>query len=102
MRIAGVERLATPYSEQNLRRNRLLREPFLLCIGDTRADLNLQIALLTEYEVTQVLKMLDGIEDKLGVKKDRDGELTNLEMETKPEDVLAEIAHLQQLIRKKE
>lgn len=69
--------------------------------AEKRADLNLQIALLTEHEVTQVLKMLDGIEDKLGVKKDRDEELADLEMETKPEDVLAEIARLQQLVLKK-
>jgi uncharacterized membrane protein len=69
--------------------------------AEKRADLNLQIALLTEHEVTQVLRMLDGIEDKLGVKKDRDGELADLEMETKPEDVLAEIARLQKLVLKK-
>ncbi len=69
--------------------------------AEKRADLNLQIALLTEHEVTQVLKMLDGIENKLGVKKDRDEELADLEMETKPEDVLAEIARLQQLVLKK-
>lgn len=69
--------------------------------AEKRADLNLQIALLTEHEVTRALKMLDGIEDKLGVKKDRDEELADLEMETRPEDVLAEIARLQQLALKK-
>ena len=40
--------------------------------------------------------MLDAIEDKMGIDNDADSDLADLEMETKPEDVLAEIARLQQ------
>ena len=65
--------------------------------AEGRANLNLQIALLTEHEVTRVLQMLDAIQDKLGIDNNEDSELADLEMETKPEDVLAEIARLQQL-----
>ncbi len=61
-----------------------------------RANLNLQIGLLTEHEVTRVLQMLDAIQDKMGIENDKDSELADLEMETKPEDVLAEIERLQQ------
>ncbi len=67
--------------------------------SENRANLNLQIALLTEHEVTRVLQMLDAIQDKMGINNDEDSELADLEMETKPEDVLAEIARLQQLVR---
>jgi uncharacterized membrane protein len=66
-----------------------------------RANLNLQIALLTEHEVTRVLQMLDAIQDKMGIDNDEDSELADLEMETKPEDVLTEIERLQQLALKR-
>lgn len=64
--------------------------------ADRRADLDLQIGLVTEHEVTRILQMLDAIQDKLGIVDDAKSELADLEMETKPEDVLAEIARLQQ------
>ncbi len=62
--------------------------------ADRRADLDLQIGLLTEHELTHALKMLDALQHKLGIPNDRDRELAQLEMETRPEDVLAEIARL--------
>ncbi len=61
-----------------------------------RADLDLHIGLLTEHELTRVLQMLDAIQDKLGIVDHQNSELADLEMETKPEDVLAEIARLHQ------
>jgi uncharacterized membrane protein len=62
---------------------------------ERRADLDLHIGLLTEHELTRVLQMLDAIQDKLGVIDHKNSELADLEMETKPEDVLAEIHRLQ-------
>ena len=38
--------------------------------------------------------MLDAIQDKLGIVDHENSELADLEMETKPEDVLAEIERL--------
>jgi uncharacterized membrane protein len=64
-----------------------------------RADLDLHIGLLTEHELTRVLQMLDAIQDKLGIDNHENSDLADLEMETKPEDVLAEIARLQQRAR---
>jgi hypothetical protein len=55
----------------------------------------LHIGLLTEYELTRVLHMLHALQDKMGIVNDADSELADLEMETKPEDVLAEIERLQ-------
>ncbi|HZY43481.1 MAG TPA: DUF1003 domain-containing protein [Anaerolineae bacterium] len=69
--------------------NRFSRE------AEHRADLAMHIGLLTEHELTRVLQMLDIIQDKLGIANDQDSELADLEMETKPEDVLAEIDRLQ-------
>jgi uncharacterized membrane protein len=61
---------------------------------ERRADLDLHIGLLTEHELTRVLQMLDAIQDKLGIADHENSELADLEMETKPEDVLAEIERL--------
>ena len=65
---------------------------------ERRADPDSHIGLLTEHELTQVLQMLEAIQDKMGIKTDtaEDSELADLEMETKPEDVLAEIERLRQ------
>lgn len=63
--------------------------------AERRASLDLHIGLLTEHEVTRVLQMLDAIQDKLGIEDHAHSELADLEMETKPEDVLAEIDRLQ-------
>jgi uncharacterized membrane protein len=62
---------------------------------ERRADLDLHIGLLTEHELTRVLQMLDAIQDKLNIVDHENSELADLEMETKPEDVLAEIHRLQ-------
>ena len=67
--------------------------------AEHRADLDMHIGLLTEHELTRVLLMLDAIQDKLGIKNDENSELADLEMETRPEDVLAEIERLQQRIK---
>ncbi len=65
--------------------------------NDRRADLALHISLLNEHEVTRALQMLDAIQEKLGIVDHANSELADLEMETKPEDVLAEIERLQAL-----
>ncbi|HET7145253.1 MAG TPA: DUF1003 domain-containing protein [Anaerolineales bacterium] len=61
---------------------------------ERRADLDLHIGLLTEHELTRVLQMLDAVQDKLGIVDHANSDLADLEMETKPEDVLAEIHRL--------
>ena len=60
-------------------------------------DLGLQTGLMTEHELTRVLQMLRAIQTKVGISNDEDSELADadLAMETKPEDVLAEIERLQ-------
>lgn len=62
--------------------------------AERRADLDLQIGLLAEHELTRVLNMLDAIQDKLGIENDMDKELLDLEKNVNPEDILAEIDRL--------
>jgi uncharacterized membrane protein len=66
--------------------------------SEHRADLDLHIDLLTEYELTRVLQMLDAIQDRLGIENDQDTDLLDLERETHPEEVLAEIERLQKRV----
>lgn len=77
----------------------LISQNRLSAEAEHRADLDLHIGLLTEHELTRVLQMLDVIQDKMGIANDADSELIDLEMETRPEDVLAEIARLQERAR---
>jgi uncharacterized membrane protein len=65
--------------------------------ADRRADVALHVGLLTEHEVTRALQMLDAIQERLGIANDLQSDLAQLEMETKPEDVLAEIERLRRL-----
>lgn len=62
--------------------------------SDRRADLDLHVGLLTEAELTRVLKMLCAIQEKLGIESDEPDELADLKLTTNPEDVLAEIDRL--------
>jgi uncharacterized membrane protein len=65
--------------------------------ADRRADLALHVGLLTEHEVTRALQMLDTLQERLGITNDPESDLAQLEMETKPEDILAEIQRLRRL-----
>ena len=61
---------------------------------ERRAALDMHIGLLTEHELTRALQMLDAVQAKLGIVDHKNSDLADLEMETKPEDVLAEIERL--------
>jgi len=73
----------------------LISQNRLSAEAERRADLDLHVGMLTEHELTRVLQMLDAIQDKMGIANDEDSELADLEKETKPEDVLAEIERLE-------
>jgi uncharacterized membrane protein len=77
----------------------LISQNRLAAESERRADLDLHIGLLTEHELTRALTMLDAIHQKLGIEADRDHELAELERETRPEDVLAEIDRIQHRAR---
>jgi len=60
-------------------------------ISDKRADLDLQINLLAEYEITKILRLTDAIADHLGLTEGQDPELEQLKKEVSPEKVLQEM-----------
>ncbi len=59
--------------------------------SDNRAELDVQINLLTEHELTRLIRLTDLIADKLEVDKAKDPELRKLEEDIDPEDVIEQI-----------
>lgn len=56
--------------------------------ADRRADLDLQISLLSEHEVTHLIKLVTEIAHRLGIEEARDPELQELKRNVAPEAVL--------------
>lgn len=56
--------------------------------ADKRADLDLQISLLTEHEVTRLMIILTAIAEKLGIEDTNDEEIKELSKDVYPEKVL--------------
>jgi uncharacterized membrane protein len=59
-------------------------------VADQRADLDLQIDLLAEYEVTRVLMLADAIAEHLGLPAGNDPEVEELKKDVNPGTVLRE------------
>ena len=62
-------------------------------LADKRADLDLQVSLLSEHEVTHLIQLVTAIGEKLGVEESRDPELEELARDVAPEKVLDEMEH---------
>jgi uncharacterized membrane protein len=59
--------------------------------ADKRADLDLQISLLAEHEVTRLITLVSGIADRMGVKTEADADLKEVTLDVAPEAVLDEL-----------
>ena len=78
----------------------LISQNRLSAEADRRADLDMHIGLLNEAKMTHALTMLHSIQKKLEIGTDDDPALLDFLMETSPEEVLAEIARVQEHVRK--
>ena len=56
--------------------------------ADKRADLDLQISLLSEHEVTRLITLVKGIAEKMQVDASKNPELSELQQDIAPEKVL--------------
>jgi uncharacterized membrane protein len=61
--------------------------------ADKRADLDLQISLLTEHEITELAKIVGQIGAKVGINVP-DRELNDVQKDIEPEEVLDEIENI--------
>ncbi|HYF23474.1 MAG TPA: DUF1003 domain-containing protein [Caulobacteraceae bacterium] len=60
-------------------------------IAERRAELDLQISLLAEHEITRTLSLVSAMAQKLGVEEGADPELHELKQNVAPEAVLDEL-----------
>lgn len=70
----------------------LISQNRMAAAADRRADLDLQISLLAEHEVTKLVRLVAEIGERIGVEAARDPELPELEENVAPERVLDRIA----------
>jgi uncharacterized membrane protein len=63
--------------------------------ADKRAELDLQISLLAEHEVTKLAALVSAIAGRLGIRTEVDAEVDELKQDIAPEAVLDEIEERQ-------
>lgn len=68
----------------------LISQNRISSISDQRADLDLHVNLLAEYEITKIVKILDALAKHHGVVL-HDPEIKDLELQVRPEELLQEL-----------
>jgi uncharacterized membrane protein len=66
----------------------LISQNRMASAADQRADLDLQISLLTEHELTKLAETLSAIAERLGIQAGADPELAEVKKDIAPEAVL--------------
>jgi uncharacterized membrane protein len=69
----------------------LISQNRMSAAADARADLDLQISLLAEHEVTKLVTLVSAIAERLDVNSEVDPELREIEQDVAPDAVLDEI-----------
>jgi uncharacterized membrane protein len=69
----------------------LISQNRMQAAADKRADLDLQISLLAEHEITKLVTLTKAMADHLGVRTPIDGEIPEITRNVAPEAVLDEI-----------
>jgi uncharacterized membrane protein len=70
----------------------LISQNRMAAAADKRADLDLQVSLLAEHEVTKLTTLVSGIADRMGVKTEADPDLAEITRDVAPEAVLDQLA----------
>ena len=69
----------------------LISQNRMQALSDVRADLDLQVSLLAEHEVTRLIRLTKAIAARLGVEESQSSDLPELEQDVAPEKVLEHI-----------
>jgi len=69
----------------------LISQNRMSAAADKRADLDLQVSLLAEHEVTRLVTLVSAIAERMGVRTEADAELGEIERDVAPEAVLDEL-----------
>ena len=74
----------------------LITQNQMSAAAEKRAELDLQISLLAEHEITKLAIMLSAITERLGVETEVDAEVEEIKQDVAPEAVLDEIEERRQ------
>jgi uncharacterized membrane protein len=69
----------------------LISQNRMAALADKRADLDLQVSLLSEHEITRLLSLVQQIAGRMGIDEAHDPELDELVRDVHPEKVLDKI-----------
>lgn len=69
----------------------LITQNRMQVMADQRADLDLQISLLAEHEVTRLIHLVSAMAERMGVQEATSPELEELKQDVRPEKVLDRI-----------
>ena len=69
----------------------LISQNRMQALADARADLDLQVSLLAEHEVTELLRLVRAMAGRMGVDEAANPELDDLARDVRPETVLQHI-----------
>jgi uncharacterized membrane protein len=69
----------------------LISQNRMAALADKRADLDVQVSLLAEHELTRLISLVDAIAEKLEVGEARGAELEELKQDVAPERVLEQM-----------
>ncbi len=74
----------------------LISQNRMQVVSDKRADLDLQVSLLAEHEVTELIRLVRDMAAKMGIGEAANPELDELAQDVKPETVLSRIEEAQE------
>ena len=74
----------------------LITQNRMSAAADRRAELDLQISLLAEHEVTKLAALLSAVADRLRIQTEVDAEVEELKQDVAPEAILNEIEERRQ------
>jgi uncharacterized membrane protein len=69
----------------------LITQNRMASVADKRAELDLQISLLAEHEVTRLVTLVSAVAERMQIRTEVDSELYELKQDVAPEVVLDEI-----------
>ncbi|GEJ59371.1 DUF1003 domain-containing protein [Anaeromyxobacter diazotrophicus] len=72
----------------------LISQNRMQALADERADLNVQVSLLSEHEVTRLIRLVKRMAERMGVEESGSPELDELERDVRPEKVLEHLQHV--------
>jgi uncharacterized membrane protein len=66
----------------------LISQNRMAALADKRADLDLQVSLLAEHEITRLITLVTAMAERMGLDQAHDPELSELSRDVRPEKVM--------------